>query len=129
MEIVNGHATSVRSGGAAIVATRMRSSVVVTAPSDLGDGNLDDLCGVVLGSFENAEANSLILELSGVNFMDCHEFGRLKALSETVRFLGVKTVFVGLSPGIISHLSHSNADVSGICATLALDDALALLGT
>jgi anti-anti-sigma regulatory factor len=106
----------------------MRSSVVVTAPSNLGNGNLEDLCDVALRSFETAEATSLILELSGVNFMDTYEFGRLKALADTVRFLGVKTIFVGLNAGIIAHLSTSDADVSGVCATLAIDDALALLG-
>lgn len=118
---------SVRSSGATIVATRMRSSVVVTAPTDLGNGALDDLCDVVLRSFETTEATSLILELSGVNFMDSFEFSRLKALADTVRFLGAKTIFVGLNAGIISHLSHSDADVSGVFATLDLDDALTLV--
>lgn len=124
----NSHAAPARSGGANIVVTRMRSSVVVTAPTNLGNGNLEDLCDVALRSFETAEATSLILELSGVNFMDTYEFGRLKALADTVRFLGVKTIFVGLNAGIIAHLSTSDADVSGVCATLAIDDALALLG-
>lgn len=123
----NSHVAPARLGGASIVATRMRSSVVVTAPSNLGNGNLEELCDVALGSFETAEATSLILELSGVDFMDSYEFGRLKALAGTVRFLGVKTIFVGLNAGIISHLSHSDADISGVCATLAIDDALALL--
>ena len=123
----NSQAAPARSGGANIVATQMRSSVVVTAPSNLGNGNLEALCDVALNSFEAAEATSLILELSGVNFMDKYEFGRLKALADTVRFLGVKTIFVGLNAGIISHLSTSDADVSGVCATLAIDDALALL--
>lgn len=127
--MLNGHAASFQSGGGAIVVTRMRSSVVVTAPSDFGDGTLEKLWEVVLASFEQVQANCLILELSGVNFMDCHEFSRLKALAETIRFLGAKTIFVGLNPGIIAHLSNSNADLSGIYATLALDDALALLGT
>lgn len=123
----NSHAAPARSAGANIVVTRMRSSVVVTAPSNLGNGNLEDLCDVALSAFETAEATSLVLELSGVNIMDTYEFGRLKALADTARFLGVKTIFVGLNAGIISHLSTSDADVSGVCATLAIDDALALL--
>lgn len=124
--MLDSQASSVRSNGSTIVATRMRSSVVVTAPRDLGNGTLEDLCDVVFRSFEAAQATSLILELSGVDFMDSHEFSRLKALADTVHFLGVKTIFVGLNAGIISHLSHSNADLSGISATLALDDALTL---
>jgi anti-anti-sigma regulatory factor len=125
--MINRQAGSMRSSGATIVATRMRSSVVVTAPTNLGNGALEDLCDVALRSFETGEATSLILELSGVNFMDTYEFSRLKALADTVRFLGVKTIFVGLNAGIISHLSHSNAEVSGVLATLGLDEALTLV--
>ena len=42
--------------------------------------------------------------------------------------LGAKSLFVGLQPGIIFHLIINNAETSGICATLDLNEALEKLG-
>lgn len=109
----------------ATIATKVGSSLVVTMPPDLDETAMQQVWTVVFASIHEREVTSLILEFSGVKMMDGYEFGRLKELANTAYFLGAKTIFVGLNAGIISHLALSNVDLTGVTATLTLDDALA----
>ena len=71
---------------------------------------------------------SIIFELSAVKFMDTIEFEGLKTISEMASILGAQSMFVGLQPGIVSHLVASDAETGGISAALDLNEALEKLG-
>lgn len=108
----------------ATVATKVGTSLVVTMPPDLNETAMQHVWNVVFAGIQERQVTSLILEFSGVKLMDGYEFGRLRELANTAYFLGIKTIFVGLNAGIISHLALSNVDLSGVTAALTLDDAL-----
>ena len=100
--------------------------MVITAPQDLGEGRLEEIARLTISALQDHRAAAVIFELSGVNYIDVAEFSELRAVATMLRHLGTRTIFVGLRPGIISHLVKSDADVSGIEGALGLDDALAL---
>ena len=111
-----------------VVAGRINDCVVVTAPSDLGSGRMAELERVTLNHIVAEHTRGVILELSGVQFMDSSEFKSLKAIAQMAQHLGVKPMLVGLRPGIIAHLAQTDTDITGIPATLGLNEALAMLG-
>lgn len=111
-----------------VLAGRINDCVVVTAPSDLGDGRLAELERVTLNNIVADHTNVVIFELGGVQFMDSNEFEGLRAVMRMTQHLGVKPMLVGLRPGIIAHLAQTDTDITGIPAALGLDDALAILG-
>ena len=69
-------------------------------------------------------ASGVILEVSGVPFMDSHEFQDLRRVMHMAELLGARCMLVGLRPGIIMHLMDSDVDVRGLRAVLGLDEAL-----
>lgn len=113
-------------GDGSVVRTRVNDCLVITAPPDLGQGRLQELERLTIDALCEQKATAVIFELTGVNYMDVQEFHDLRTVATLVRHLGARTVFVGLRPGIISHLVKSDADISGIQGALGLDDALAL---
>ncbi|MBU9697537.1 STAS domain-containing protein [Rhodobacteraceae bacterium HSP-20] len=113
-------------GDRSVVRTRVNDCLVITAPPDLGQGRLQELERLTIDALCEQKATAVIFELTGVNYMDVQEFHDLRTVATLVRHLGARTVFVGLRPGIISHLVKSDADISGIQGALGLDDALAL---
>ena len=111
-----------------VTGTRVGACLVVTLGRDLGAGALDAVRQVLLDGVQRGGAASVILDCSGVPFMDSHEFGELRKVLRMAELLGARCVLVGLQPGIIVHLMAVDADVRGLQAMLGLDEALQALG-
>ena len=78
----------------------------------------------LLGRLENTATIGVVLDFSGLTVMDIVEFTEIRKLVETVEFLGVRCVVVGLSPGIVRYLVMANANTEGFRSMLSLEDAL-----
>ena len=111
-----------------IIATRVKNCLIVTIGEDLSIQTLKNLQRLVLSGIHEKGCSSIVFELSALKYMDKIEFEGLKEVSEMAAVLGAKSLFVGLQPGIIFHLIINNAETSGICATLDLNEALEKLG-
>ena len=109
--------------------TRVGDCVVVTVTQDLGDGVLDTMRTLLLEGVQAGGAESAILDLGAVPFMDCSEFEQVRSALRMAELLGARTMLVGLRPGIIVHLLAANADVSGVRAAVRLEEALHQLQT
>lgn len=107
-----------------VTGTRVEDCLVVTVSRDLGGGTLDELRRTTLDGVQRDGALAVILELSGVPFMDSREFQEMRRVMRMAELLGARCAVVGLRPGIIMHLMDCDADVDGLHATLGLDEAL-----
>jgi rsbT antagonist protein RsbS len=102
--------------------------LVVTVGSDLSEGVLEQVRATALDGIQRDAAQSVILELTGVPFLDTRDFLELRKIIRMGALLGARTVVVGLKPGIIMHLMAADAEVSDVEACLGLDEALQRLG-
>jgi rsbT antagonist protein RsbS len=72
-------------------------------------------------------ASGAILDLSGLDTIDCEEFTALRKIITMTAIMGAECVLVGLRPGVVSSLIEAGADVDGLRAAINLDAAYAML--
>ncbi|WP_422997154.1 STAS domain-containing protein [Undibacterium sp. Ji67W] len=65
-----------------------------------------------------------LLDISGIETMDKGEFDGLIETAKMLRLMGVKTIVVGMRPGIISGLSAVGADMTALPGVCNLEQAL-----
>ncbi len=107
-----------------VTGTRVGPALVVTLGRDLGGAAMEQLTKVALDGVQHGGATTLIVDASGVPFMDATEFRGLRQVLRMAGLLGARTMLVGLQPGIIMHLMECDADTSGLQAMLGLEEAL-----
>jgi rsbT antagonist protein RsbS len=108
--------------------TKVRGTLVVTVTRDLGDDVIPSMRGAALEGVHQLGCGHVVLDLSGVPFLDLAEFEALRGMARSIGLLGASATVAGLRPGIIMHLMERGADTSGIRATLGLEEALELFG-
>lgn len=111
-------------GVSLVTGTRVGSALVVTLGRDLGGATLEHLTKVALDGIQHGGASAVIVDVTGVPFMDAAEFRGLQGVLRMAALLGARTMLVGLQPGIIMHLMDCDVDTSGLHAVFGLDEAL-----
>lgn len=117
-----------KSFSSGVVATKVQNCLIVTVGEDLSGGGLEEVSRVVLRDVHEKGCSSIVFELSALKFMDTVEFEGLKAISSMADILGAQSVFVGIQPGIVSHLVTNDSATLGVVGALDLNDALEMLG-
>jgi anti-anti-sigma regulatory factor len=79
----------------------------------------DDLLNFV----QESKAIGVILDLSGVEVMDAHDFGSITQITDMVRVMGSQVMLAGLRPGVVSALVNLGVNTDRIQAAMNLDDA------
>ena len=72
-------------------------------------------------------AHGFVVDLSGVELLEPHEFGLLLGTMNMARLMGAQPVLCGLQPGVVSALVDLEVDLEEIDATRTIDDALDIL--
>ena len=101
--------------------------LVASIQVDLDDGLLHGFQRDLLTRIAATRCSGVILELSGVEIMDVHDFESLRRCAEMARIMGARTIMVGLQPGVVAALVELEANVDGVEATLDLEEAFRLL--
>lgn len=109
-------------------AAQVGPALVVTLPAELGDEAFAMLRETVLERVRNERHRALVLEASGLELIDAHEFMALAAVARSAAWLGARVLLVGLRPGIVAYLVDVAADTRAFQPFATLDDALAELG-
>jgi anti-anti-sigma regulatory factor len=117
-----------KSFSSVVIATKVQGCLIVTVGEDLSGGGLEEVSRVVLRDVHEKGCSSIVFELSSLKFMDTIEFEGLKAISSMADILGAQSVFVGIQPGIVSHLVANDSATLGVVGALDLNDALEMLG-
>ena len=81
----------------------------------------------LLQRIQDSGASGAILDLSGLDTIDCEEFTALRKIITVTAIMGAECVLVGLRPGVVSSLIEAGADVDGLRAAISLDAAYAML--
>lgn len=102
--------------------------LLVPIQGEVSDQQTTELSRAVLENIETSETRNLLLDVSGVAFIDSHLCATLARLAASARLMGVNTVMSGLSPEIVLTLTTMDVDLEGIRTTLCLEDALEALG-
>ena len=97
-----------------------------------GDFNTDCIKALISRIMNACHAQKstcgVILDFSGVDFVDSECFMEFEKLARMIRVMGQKTVMSGLKAGIISSLVDFELELSGIITAVTLEDAYLILG-
>lgn len=104
-----------------------REVLVASVQVDLDDATFAGLRDDLLARVHASGATGVILDLSGLDTLDAHEFEALRGLISMTRVMGARAVMVGLKPGIVAALMMTDVDIDGIEAAIDLDDAFRML--
>ena len=104
-----------------------RDIVVASIQVDLDDDVLARFREDLLRCIHETGSRAVILDVSGLETLDSHEFAALRLIVTMSTIMGAESVLVGLRPGVVSALIETGADVDGLRAAIDLDAAFALL--
>lgn len=109
--------------------TEVQGCLVVTMHREISDEAFTALHQEFSQRLVDNRLPGAILNLSGIQLLDLHEFRRMRELSQVAGFLGAVVVFVGLAPGIAAFLAQAEMDIHGLQFCQHLEDAFAFLAS
>ena len=109
--------------------TEAQGCLIVNMPEDVVDDTFAQLHEAVAQRLIDSRLPAMILDFSGVQILDLHEFERIRKLARMADFLGVRVCVVAFNPGIAAFLAHSGADTEGMQFSLLMEDAFHLVGS
>ena len=104
-----------------------RNVVVASIQVDLDDDVLARFREELLDRVHETGSRAVILDVSGLETLDSHEFAALRRIIAALAIMGSESVLVGLQPGVVSALVEVGADVEGLQTAIDMDAAFALL--
>jgi rsbT antagonist protein RsbS len=120
-------AQTVHDDAPAVAIQVSRDIVVASIQVDLDDRVLARFSDELLQRIHDTDSRGVILDLSGLETLDCHEFSGLRRIITMSEIMGATAVLVGLRPGVVSALIEAGAEVDGLKAAINLDTAYAIL--
>jgi len=105
----------------------VRGCVVASIQIDLNPEVLRQFQNDLLECVQKSRANSVILDVSGIDILDLDDFNGLRSTMEMAEIMGARPILSGLKPGVVSALIDLGADPEGLYTVLNLDDAFQLL--
>jgi rsbT antagonist protein RsbS len=106
--------------------TVSRGCVVASIQRDLRGAILQQFRTDLLERLQDSGASGVIIDLSGVRIMDADDFDGVRRTLDMAALMGVRTVLVGLRPGVVSALVQLDVDIGNFDTLLDLDDGFAL---
>ncbi|MEO5796080.1 MAG: STAS domain-containing protein [Rhodoferax sp.] len=107
--------------------TEVEGCLVVTLQGDISDEAFTMLYQEFSQRLVANRLSGAVLDFSGVQVLDLHEFNRVRGLSQVAGFLGAEVVFVALAPGIAAFLAQADIDISDLQFCQHMEDAFATL--
>ncbi len=105
----------------------VQGCLVVAMPDGMGEDAFNAIYQAVAQRLTDKHLPGTVLDFSGVQLLDSHEFARMQELARVISFLGAEVVFVALNPGIACFLAQTDTQIDGLQFCQNIEDALALL--
>ena len=102
--------------------------LIATLQPDVDEAYLRQLETDILGALKRSDHRLLIMDATPLELIDATDFDRLRRVIETARLIGVKTIIVGLKPGVAAGLVELDANIDGLVTTLNMEKALQIAG-
>jgi anti-anti-sigma regulatory factor len=107
----------------------VQGCLVVAMPDEMGTEAFNAIYQTVAQRLSDKRLPGTVLDFSGVQLLDLHEFAQMQELARVITFLGARVVFVALNAGIACFLAQTDASIDGLQFCQNTEDALALLAT
>lgn len=102
--------------------------LIATLQPDVDEAYLRKLEIDILRALKRSDHRMLIMDATPLELIDATDFDRLRRVIETARLIGVKTIIVGLKPGVAAGLVELDANIDGLVTTLNMEKALQIAG-
>jgi anti-anti-sigma regulatory factor len=102
--------------------------LIATLQPDVDEAYFRQLETDILGVLKRSHHRLLIMDATPLELIDATDFDRLRRVIETARLMGVKTIVVGLKPGVAAGLVELDANIDGLVTTLNMEKALQIAG-
>jgi len=101
--------------------------LVASLQADLDEEDVQAFRSDLLGRVHASRPRGVIIDVSGVEVLDSHDFEQLRRVMAMAELLGARSVLVGLGAGTVSALVDLGATVDEVVATLDMEKAFRLL--
>ena len=100
-----------------------RGCVVASLQIDLSEDVIARFRKDLLEFLHSTGADSVILDVSGLDVIDGNDFNALKLAISMAQLMGAHSVVSGLKPGVVSSIIELGVETRDVNAALDLDDA------
>ena len=111
------------SGAQQIPMQLSRGCVVASLQIDLSEDVIARFRKDLLEFLHSTGADSVILDVSGLDVIDGNDFNALKLAMSMAQLMGAHSVVSGLKPGVVSSIIELGVETRDVNAALDLDDA------
>lgn len=101
--------------------------LVASIQIDLNDSVLFRFKRDLLTKIQQTQTRVVLLDVSGVDVIDCTEFESIREIMRMSRLMGARSLLVGVKPEIACSLMDYDLDLNGLETALTLDQAFELL--
>jgi rsbT antagonist protein RsbS len=106
---------------------RLYGNLIVPIQLELSEDIMARLTSDVTSAIERSSVSGLIIDLTGVGYMDSFITRCIRDLAVTARVMGVSTVMCGLSWVVVVTLVEMGLSIPGVRSALNLEQALTML--
>ena len=106
---------------------RVGDTLLVTVQAELHDGTASAFQEELLTSIEKTGARGLVIDISGLDFVDSFVARVLVETGRMARLMGTDTVLVGMRPEVAGTLVRMGFVMHGVTTALNVDEGLAAL--
>ncbi|EKO40521.1 MAG: anti-anti-sigma regulatory factor (antagonist of anti-sigma factor) [Solidesulfovibrio magneticus str. Maddingley MBC34] len=101
--------------------------LIAPVPVDCDDSSLHRLKGNILDTVHGGSCRSVLLDVSGLEWMDLSMYAALVETVRLVGLLGARCVFTGFQPGVVSALIDMDITGDALECVATMEEGLALL--
>lgn len=110
---------------ASIVLNLIQSALLATVQVPLQPKVLERFQTDLLDFIDLHTVQHILLDFSGLDLMDKHEFIAMLKILDMASLMGAKAILVGLKAGVVASLVQENLDLGQLKTALDIDEALA----
>lgn len=107
-----------------IAVHEFEGSLVGVIQIELSEDVIREFQDHLLSEIHRTGSTSAIVDVSGLDVMDLHEFELLRRTFRMAAIMGCRTLLAGLNPGIVAALIQLDADTSGLETALSVEHAI-----
>ena len=100
---------------------------ILSVCDDIEDSTLEAFCISAINAVHKDSLDGVIFNFNNVNVIDSYTVTLFKNTTDMIALLGAKTVWVGLSPGVISSILDFQIDLEGIQTGNNISHAIGLI--
>ncbi len=110
-----------------VVVQEVNGRLIVPVQDPVHERFLAEMQAAVLARLHQRGANAVVLDMSGVEVLDAHDFETIRRMSDALTLMGASVLLAGLRPGVAAGLVTLGVDDSWVCPALSVEHALAAI--